>query len=171
MSAICIYVQKSCCGVIHKKRKIHLLHSQNQIFSGRILSLSLSFLSLPLRSTGHPWNALFHFSVLILHTVGRTPWTGDQPVAKAVIYTEQHKHRITADIHVLSGIGTQDPSVLASEDISCVGPRGHCHRRWMNQWTKTSVAKFINRKIWRDYAKDKLMCGDCADEEEDWLHQ
>jgi hypothetical protein len=25
-------------------------------------------------------------------TVGRTPWTGDQPIRKAVAYTEQHKH-------------------------------------------------------------------------------
>jgi hypothetical protein len=29
------------------------------------------------------------FSFVILYTVGRTPWTGDQPVArKAVTYTE-----------------------------------------------------------------------------------
>jgi hypothetical protein len=32
--------------------------------------------------TGHPRNASFYFSFLILWTVGRTPWTSDQPVAR-----------------------------------------------------------------------------------------
>jgi hypothetical protein len=32
------------------------------------------------------------------------------------------------DIHALSGIRTHDPSVQASEDISCLRPRGHCGR-------------------------------------------
>jgi hypothetical protein len=39
------------------------------------LSLSLSFLLLPLWSIGHPWNALFHFSFLILRqSVGLLGW-------------------------------------------------------------------------------------------------
>jgi hypothetical protein len=42
-------------------------------------------------NTGNPWNASFHFSFLIL--VGRTPWTGDQPVARPL---PTHKHRIDA---------------------------------------------------------------------------
>jgi hypothetical protein len=32
-------------------------------------------------------------------------------------------------IHVLSGIRTYDPSVRASEDSSCLRPRGHCDRQ------------------------------------------
>jgi hypothetical protein len=40
----------------------------------------------------------------------------------------QHKHRIKTDIHASSGIRTQDPSVLASEDSSCLRPRGHRDR-------------------------------------------
>jgi hypothetical protein len=48
------------------------------------------------------------------------------------LQTEQHKNRINAhntDIHALSGIRTHDPSVRASEDISCLRPGGHCDRR------------------------------------------
>jgi hypothetical protein len=43
-------------------------------------------------------------------------------------YKGQHKHRINANIHALSGIRTHDPSVRASENISCLRPRGHCDR-------------------------------------------
>jgi hypothetical protein len=43
------------------------------------------------------------------------------------LHTGQHKHRKNAytDNHILSGIRTQDPSVRASEDNSCLKPRGH----------------------------------------------
>jgi hypothetical protein len=63
-------------------------------------------------------------------TVGRTPWTGDQPVARPLptqdsTNTEQRK----TVIHALSGIRTYDPSVRASEDSSCFRPRGQCERR------------------------------------------
>jgi hypothetical protein len=64
------------------------------------------------------------FSFLILYTVGRTPWTGDQPVA-----TLLPTHRTThTDIHALSGIRTHDPSIQAGEDGSCLRPRVHCDR-------------------------------------------
>jgi hypothetical protein len=38
----------------------------------------------------------------------------------------KHKHRINPHTHipVSSGIRTHDPSVRASEDVSCLGPRG-----------------------------------------------
>jgi hypothetical protein len=62
---------------------------------------------------------------LILYTVGRTPWMGNQPIARTL---PTHRHRINANIHTLSGIRTYDPSVRASEDSSCVRPRGHCAR-------------------------------------------
>jgi hypothetical protein len=32
------------------------------------------------------------------------------------------------DIHALSGLRTHDSSIRASEDISCLRPRGHCGR-------------------------------------------
>jgi hypothetical protein len=77
-----------------------------------------------------PWPLFLSF--LILYTVGRTPWTGDQPVARSLpTHTERHKHRINAhdrDIHTLSGIRTHDRSFRASEDSACLRPRGHCDR-------------------------------------------
>jgi hypothetical protein len=72
-----------------------------------------------------PWPLLrFHN---LFHTDDRTPWTSDKPVASLYLYTGQHKHRINAytDIHALSGIRIHDPSVRASEDSSCLRPRGH----------------------------------------------
>jgi hypothetical protein len=44
--------------------------------------------------------------------------------------TGQHKHRINAytDIHASSGIRAHDPSIRASEDSSCLRPRGYCDR-------------------------------------------
>jgi hypothetical protein len=36
---------------------------------------------------------------LVLHTVGRTPWTADQPYLKADTSTGQHKQRRNADKH------------------------------------------------------------------------
>jgi hypothetical protein len=56
----------------------------------RSLSHSL-FPVAPTRSIGHPWNASFHFSFLILYTVGRTPWMVDQPVARTT--QTQNKRR------------------------------------------------------------------------------
>jgi hypothetical protein len=56
-----------------------------------------------------PW-PLFIF--LIFYTDGRTPWTGDQPVARSL-----STHIITqTDNHDSSGIRTHDQSVRAGED-------------------------------------------------------
>jgi hypothetical protein len=92
----------------------------------------------------HPCNHLFtygstvflldlgrFFSFLILYTVGRTPCTGYQPVAMPLPMhrTTPRINEHNTDIPALSGIGTDDPSGRASEDISCLRPRGHCDRR------------------------------------------
>jgi hypothetical protein len=62
----------------------------------------------------------------------RTPWTGDQPVARPLPKhrtTETQNKRIhTQNIHALSGIRTHDLSVRASEDRSCFKARGYCDR-------------------------------------------
>jgi hypothetical protein len=70
------------------------------------------------------------FSFLILYIVGRTPWTGDQSVARPYLNTGQHtqKRIHTPNIHALSGIRTYDPSVRVSEDSSCLRQRGYCDR-------------------------------------------
>jgi hypothetical protein len=64
-----------------------------------------------------PW-PLLQFRDL-LYTVGRTPWTGDQPVARPLpTYrtTQTQNKRTYTNIHALSGIRPYDPSVRASED-------------------------------------------------------
>jgi hypothetical protein len=69
-------------------------------------------------------------SFLILYTVGFLGW-GISPSQGRNLHTEDHKHRINehnTDIHALSGIRTQGPSVRGSEDRSCLRPRSHCNR-------------------------------------------
>jgi hypothetical protein len=46
------------------------------------------------------------------------------------LHAGQHKHRINTytDIHTLSRIRTQAPSIRGREDISCLRPLGHCDR-------------------------------------------
>jgi hypothetical protein len=62
---------------------------------GVSLSLSISFLLFPLWSTGHLWNAFFHFSFLILRQ--------SAGLLGRVISSSQgrclHKHKINADRH------------------------------------------------------------------------
>jgi hypothetical protein len=45
------------------------------------------------------------------------------------LHTEQHKHRINANIHASSGIRAHDPSVRADEASSRLRPSGHCDRQ------------------------------------------
>jgi hypothetical protein len=70
------------------------------------------------------------FSFAIIFTQTRLLGRAIIPSQARYLYTGQHKHRINAhrDIHVLSRIRTHDPSVRASEDSSCLRPRGHCDR-------------------------------------------
>jgi hypothetical protein len=73
------------------------------------------------------------FSFLIQYTVGMTPWRGISPSQGLCLQTEQDKHRINAhniDILAFSVIRIRDPSVRASEDSSCLTPRGHCDWRF-----------------------------------------
>jgi hypothetical protein len=76
-----------------------------------------------LQSFVGPWP---FFSFLILCTVGRTPWTGDQPVAMPLptqrTTQTQKKRTQTSMLWV-------DPSVLATEDCLCPMLRGHCDRQ------------------------------------------
>jgi hypothetical protein len=65
------------------------------------------------------------FSFLIPYTVGRTPWTGDQPVARPL---PAHRTTQTQTSMPLSGIRTHDISVRASEDSSFLRPRSYCDR-------------------------------------------
>jgi hypothetical protein len=62
------------------------------------------------------------------------------------LHTREHKHIINAhtDIHALSGIRTHDPSVQASEDSSCLRPRGHWDRRWSCVETGIPLETLVN---------------------------
>jgi hypothetical protein len=71
-----------------------------------------------------PWPLLLFRD--LFYTDGRTPWTGDEPVARPL-----PTHRINVHTHIcaLSGIRTDDPSVRGSKDSACLRPRGHCDGR------------------------------------------
>jgi hypothetical protein len=86
---------------------------------------TLSFLCLPLQGIGHPWNASFHFSFLIVgQSVGLLE-RGISPSQGRYLY----KHRINADRHrCLEWDSNHDPSVRADDDSSCPRTRGHCDR-------------------------------------------
>jgi hypothetical protein len=53
---------------------------------------------------------------------------GESALRKAATYTITEYTQTY--IHALSGIRTHDPSVPASEDSSCLRPRGHCNRQY-----------------------------------------
>jgi hypothetical protein len=55
------------------------------------------------------------FSFLILYAVGRTPWTGDQPVARPI--PTHRRTQTKTDIHALSGIRTQIPVFLRPKTV------------------------------------------------------
>jgi hypothetical protein len=67
----------------------------------------------PLLGPGH------FFSVLILYTVGRTPWTGDQPVARLlpILRTTQTQNKRKETSMSLVGI---EPTTPASERAKTV---------------------------------------------------
>jgi hypothetical protein len=67
---------------------------------------------------------------VILYPVGRTPWTGDQPVTRPLpTHRTTQTEKTHTNIHALSRIRTHDLSVRASEDSSCFIGRGHCDRQ------------------------------------------
>jgi hypothetical protein len=76
------------------------------------------------------------FVIIFIQSVGLLGWV-ISPSQGLYLNTWHHKHRINAytDIYALNGIRTHDPSVRASEDSSCLRPRGHCDQR-------TDVHKF-----------------------------
>jgi hypothetical protein len=90
--------------------------------SGRMF-VCFSPLLLPLCSIGLMSQFLDHF------TEGRTPWTGDQPVARPLpkhrTTQTQNKRIYIPNIHTLCEIWTHDPGSRASEDSTCFRPLGY----------------------------------------------
>jgi hypothetical protein len=105
------------------------------------------FFSLPL--PGHSGPRPFiqfrnHFSQTVGHlgrvispSQGRYLNTGQQKTQNTC------KRIYTPNINALSGIRTQDPSVRASEDSSCLRPRGYCDRP-MFQYRDLEIYDGIN---------------------------
>jgi hypothetical protein len=83
-------------------------------------------LLLPLWSMGLISQFLDHF------TDGRTPWTGDQLVARPLpehrTTQTQNKHIRTRNINALCGIRIHDPVFRAREDSTCLTPLGYRDR-------------------------------------------
>jgi hypothetical protein len=90
----------------------------------RIRNVNLPIISLCLCSPCGPW-PLFQF--LNLYTVSRTPWTGDQPVARPLpthrITQTQNKRTQTS----MPRVGFEP--MIPVFDGSCLTQRGHCDRR------------------------------------------
>jgi hypothetical protein len=99
-----------------------VLNSCNHFF------LPLSFLLLPLWSKGQPWNALFHFSFLILRQSVGLLWREISPSQGRYIQrTTQTQHK-RKHISMLS-VGFE-PTILCSSERKQFMPqmRGHCDR-------------------------------------------
>jgi hypothetical protein len=98
-----------------------LIKYRNVIIFIRVFLLTLQLL----------W-ALASFYVPDLFTIGRTPWTSDQlvarPLPKHMSAQTQNKHIYTPNTHALSGIRTRDHIARASEDSSCLRPLGYRNR-------------------------------------------
>jgi hypothetical protein len=85
------------------------------------------------------------FSFLILYTVGRTPWTGDQPVAKP-LSTHRTSHRINGHSHPRLEWDSNPRSQHSSERRqSILRPRDHCDRRLLPN-TGLYQELFTNKK-------------------------
>jgi hypothetical protein len=79
-----------------------------------------------------PWALASDFQFHDHFTDGRTPWSGDQLVAKPLpkhrATQTQNKHIHIPNIHALCGIRTHDPGFRASDDSSCLRQLGYRDR-------------------------------------------
>jgi hypothetical protein len=113
-------------------------------FSCRLHSILLRLYS-PLLRLGR------FFSFLYLHTVGRNPWTGDQPVARPL-----PKHRTTQrGINALSGIRTHEPSVRESEGSSRLRRAVTVIGCWLHSRTKILYLE-ADRDVYRNASSEVL---------------
>jgi hypothetical protein len=75
----------------------------------------------------HLQNASFHFSFLILYTVGKTPWAGDQPAARPLPTLEKTQIKRRQTSIPQAGFESTTPmfgcvkSVHASDSAATVG--------------------------------------------------
>jgi hypothetical protein len=81
---------------------------------------------MPLQPFVGPWPLLQYHN--LLYTDGRTPWTGDQPVARPLPTRRatQTQNKQTHRHACLEWVSNPRSHVQASENSTCLGPRGHC---------------------------------------------
>jgi hypothetical protein len=96
-----------------------------------------------------PWPL---FSFLILTQTAGLLGRGISPSQGLYINTGQHKHRLHTHTHIpniraLSGIGSHDHSVRASEDSSCLKPRGYRDRHLISFTSQKSHCISITKTI------------------------
>jgi hypothetical protein len=76
------------------------------------------------------WTLTPFFSFLILYTVGRTPWMGDQPVARS-LPTHRKKQtqnkRIQISMHRM-GFEPKTPVFKRAKTVHALDRAGHCDR-------------------------------------------
>jgi hypothetical protein len=104
-------------------------------FASFILNIQVKGLWSAIIFTGSraPWALASDFQFHDNFTDGRTPWTGDQLVARPLPKyktTQIHnKHIHIPNIHALYGIRTHDPGFRAREDSICLRSLGYRDRR------------------------------------------
>jgi hypothetical protein len=93
------------------------------------------FFPLALQPQFWPWPTSKKLSVSLQftrsYTFGRTPWTGDQLVARPLPvhkHRKTHTHTQTPNVHALSGIRIRGPGFRATEDSACLKPLGYRER-------------------------------------------
>jgi hypothetical protein len=74
------------------------------------------------------WTLPIFFSFLILYTVRRTPWTGDQPVARPLPThrTIQAQNKRTQAPMPRVGFKTTTPAFMRAKTFRALRTRGHC---------------------------------------------
>ncbi|PNF43772.1 hypothetical protein B7P43_G11417, partial [Cryptotermes secundus] len=78
-------------------------------------------------------------------TFGRTPWAGDQLVARPL---PVHKQKNTyTDIHASSVIRNHDPSDRAGQDDSCLRLYGHCDWLCLKYYLSEFFRRICKRKF------------------------
>jgi hypothetical protein len=94
----------------------------------------------------------------MLEIFGRTPWTGDQPDARALRTNDNtNAGKTLTYIPASSGTRTHDPGILAGEGISCVRQLGHC--RWYRGLLGASAGfGFLNRMVTGDVSDMETAC-------------
>jgi hypothetical protein len=90
------------------------------------------------------------FNFLILYRVSRTPWIGDQPVARPIPThrTTQTQNKRTHTSLLRVGFQSTIPAFERAKTSSCLRPRGHCFDRSKLCSYLRSISQFIHISSW-----------------------